>query len=94
VAATFGGLYTTHIRGEGENSVRAISEAIEIAEKAGLPCHILHFKSNGQANWGRMPELVKLIQAARDRGVDITANQYPYPEGRNYELTCLAFAER
>src|SRR5579859_2416030 len=62
VAARYGGLYTTHIRGEGSNSVEAIKEAIEIAEKAGLPGHILHFKMNGEAHWGHMGELVKLIQ--------------------------------
>jgi N-acyl-D-amino-acid deacylase len=89
VAARFGGLYTTHIRGESANSVQALSEAIEIAEKAGLPGHILHFKSNGRANWGRMPELVKLIQAARDRGVDITADQYPYLAGMTSLAQCL-----
>jgi len=89
VAAKYGGIYTTHIRGEGANSIEAISEAIEIAEKAGLPGHILHFKSNGHANWGRMPELVKLIQAARDRGLDITADQYPYLAGMTRLEQCL-----
>ena len=89
VAAKFGGLYTSHIRGEGANSVQAIREAIETAEKAGLPGHILHFKSNGRANWGRMPELIKLIQTARDRGVDITADQYPYLAGMTSLAQCL-----
>jgi N-acyl-D-aspartate/D-glutamate deacylase len=89
VAGKFGGLYTTHIRGEGATSLQAISEAIEIAEKAGLPGHILHFKSSGRANWGRMAELVKLVQAARDRGVDITADQYPYIAGMTSLEQCL-----
>ena len=89
VAAKYGGLYTTHIRGEGANSVESIREAIEIAEKAGLPGHILHFKSNGQANWGRMPELIKVIQEARDRGLDITADQYPYVAGMTSLEQCL-----
>jgi len=88
-AAKYGGLYTTHIRGEGANSVEAIGEAIEIAEKAGLPAHILHFKSNGQANWGRMPELIQVIQKARDRGLDITADQYPYLAGMTSLEQCL-----
>jgi len=88
-AAKYGGIYTTHIRGEGTNSVEAIREAIEIAEKAGLPGHILHFKSNGQANWGRMPELIKVIQEARDRGLDITADQYPYLAGMTSLEQCL-----
>ena len=89
VAARYGGLYTTHIRGEGSNSLEALNEAIEIAEKAGLPGHILHFKMNGEANWGRMGELIKLIQAARDRGLDITADQYPYLAGMTSLQQCL-----
>jgi len=89
VATRYGGLYTTHIRGEGSNSVQALSEAIEIAEKAGLPGHILHFKMNGQANWGHMAGLIELIQAARDRGLDITADQYPYTAGMTSLQQCL-----
>ncbi len=78
VAAKYGGIYTSHIRSEGINWRRAISEAIEIGEKAGLPVNILHFKIAGKPYWGAMPEQVKLVQAARDRGLDVTANQYPY----------------
>ncbi len=78
VAARYGGIYTSHIRGEGTHSIQAIDEAIEIGEKAGLAVHILHFKSAGRANWGRMKAQVNHIQVARDRGVDITADQYPY----------------
>ncbi len=89
VAAKFGGLYTTHIRGEGTNSPQSIGEAIEIAEQAGLPAHILHFKSNGQANWGRMAEFIKLIQTARNRGVDINADLYPYIAGMTSLEQCL-----
>jgi len=78
VAARYGGIYATHIRGEGAHGIQAIDEAIEISEKASLPAHIFHFKMDGQANWGRMGDQVMHIQAARDRGVDITADQYPY----------------
>ena len=78
VAAKYGGIYTSHIRGEGAGGIKAIKEAISISEKAGLPANILHFKVDGKANWGHMAEQVRLIQGARDRGVDITANQYPY----------------
>ncbi|MGD0922619.1 MAG: D-aminoacylase [Terriglobia bacterium] len=78
VAAAYGGIYATHIRGEGAHGIQAIDEAITISEKAKLPAHILHFKIDGRANWGRMVEQVKHIQAARDRGVDITVDQYPY----------------
>ena len=78
VAARYGGIYTSHIRGEGDHWKRALDEAIEISEKAHLPAHVLHFKMDGQANWGKMAQQISEVQAARDRGVDITVNQYPY----------------
>jgi len=78
VAAKYGGVYASHIRSESDTSLSAIDEAIEIGEKGGLPTHIFHFKKYGHNNWGHMPEQVARIQAARDRGVDITADQYPY----------------
>jgi dihydroorotase/N-acyl-D-amino-acid deacylase len=78
VAARYGGIYTSHIRGEADHWKRAIDEAIEIGEKAHLPVHVLHFKIDGQANWGKMAQQIAEVQAARDRGVDITVNQYPY----------------
>ncbi len=78
VTAKYGGIYTSHIRGEGSHWKKSVDEAIEISEKAGLPAHILHFKIDGHANWGQMADQVKEVQAARDRGVDITADQYPY----------------
>jgi N-acyl-D-amino-acid deacylase len=89
VAARYGGIYTTHIRGEGANGIKAIREAIEISEKAGLPAHILHFKMDGQENWGHMADQIAVIQAARDRGVDITADQYPYLAGMTGLKQCL-----
>jgi N-acyl-D-aspartate/D-glutamate deacylase len=89
VAARYGGIYTSHIRGEGTHWKRAVDEAIEIGEKGGLPIHILHFKMDSQANWGKMPEQIKEIQAARDRGVDITADQYPYSAAMTGLEQCL-----
>jgi N-acyl-D-amino-acid deacylase len=78
VVAPYGGLYATHIRGEGAHGIQAIDEAITISEKAKLPAHIFHFKMDGRTNWGRMVEQIRHIKAARERGVDITADQYPY----------------
>jgi dihydroorotase/N-acyl-D-amino-acid deacylase len=78
VAARYGGIYTSHIRGEGIHWKRSVDEAIEIGAKGGLPVHILHFKIDCRANWGEMADQIKEVQAARDRGVDVTANQYPY----------------
>ncbi|MBI1941919.1 MAG: D-aminoacylase, partial [Acidobacteria bacterium] len=89
VVVGYGGIYASHIRGEGGNSIRAIQEAIEISEKAGLPAHIFHFKKYGRENWGRMGEQVQLIHAARGRGVDITTNQYPYIAGMTGLEMCV-----
>src|SRR5204863_480151 len=72
VAAKYGGIYTSHIRSEeGTAGLRAIGETIRVGEGARLPVHILHFKMNAKANWGRMEEQVRFVQEARDRGVDI-----------------------
>jgi dihydroorotase/N-acyl-D-amino-acid deacylase len=78
VVARHGGIYASHIRSESDTSLDAIDEAIAISQTAALPAHIFHFKKYGRDNWGGMGEQVARIQAARDRGVEITADQYPY----------------
>ena len=78
VVSRYGGLYATHVRGEGDTVLDSIREAIEIGEKANVPVEIFHLKVAGKSNWGRMPEVVSLINSTRTRGVDINANQYPY----------------
>ena len=78
VAARYGGIYTSHIRDEADHETEALREAIEIGEKAGLPVHILHYKIAAKQNWGKIGEMTALIQSARDRGLDVTADQYPY----------------
>ena len=81
VAAQYGGIYTSHIRDEGNGEKEAIEEAIAIGEGAGLPVHILHYKIAGQQNWPNLGAMNALIEGARGRGVDITADQYPYIAG-------------
>jgi N-acyl-D-amino-acid deacylase len=78
VAARYGGGYATHMRSEGNQLIEAIDEAITIGERSGAWVEIHHLKASGQRNWGRMPQAVAIIQAARDRGVDVAADQYPY----------------
>lgn len=78
VAARYGGIYTTHMRGEGAQLLDAVKETISISEQAGLPAHILHLKSSGEKNWGKIRDAVALIEQARARGVEISADQYPY----------------
>jgi dihydroorotase/N-acyl-D-amino-acid deacylase len=78
VAAAYGGGYASHIRSEGARLIEAIEEAIAIGEQAGTWVQIHHLKASGQANWGRMPLAVGAIEAARARGIDVSADQYPY----------------
>ncbi|MBI3209156.1 MAG: D-aminoacylase [Candidatus Solibacter usitatus] len=78
VAGRYGGLYSTHMRNESGQLLEAIRESIEIGEKSGTPVHIYHLKAAGEENWPLMRKAVDAIQAARDRGVDVTADIYPY----------------
>jgi len=78
VVSKYGGLYFTHIRNEGDRLLEALEEAIRIGFEADLPVQISHFKAMGQKNWGKVKEAAGLVEEARKRGVDITADQYPY----------------
>jgi N-acyl-D-aspartate/D-glutamate deacylase len=78
VVAKYGGYYGTHIGGEGEQVMEELDKAIRIAEEAKIPVHIYHIKVRGKNNFGKVKEVIKKIEAARARGLDITANQYPY----------------
>jgi N-acyl-D-amino-acid deacylase len=78
VAARHGGLYASHIRGEGHELMPAIDEAIAIGRDAGIPVEIWHLKASGQSNWGRMKDVLARIERARTEGIDVTANVYPY----------------
>jgi N-acyl-D-amino-acid deacylase len=83
VAARHGGIYSTHIRNEGTGVFESVKEAIEIAERAGLPVDVIHLKIADEKYWGRMSEVIALIEAARERGVNVQANVYPYTRGNN-----------
>jgi N-acyl-D-amino-acid deacylase len=78
-ASRFGGLYATHLRSEGDEIIPALDEAIRIGREAHIPIEVWHLKALGKRNWGRMPEIVAKIQAARESGVDIAADTYAYP---------------
>ena len=78
VASKYGGLYVTHMRSEGERLLEAIDEAVEIGRQAHLPVEIYHLKASGKQNWHKMPAAIARIQAARNAGVDVTADMYPY----------------
>jgi len=82
VAGRYGGIYSSHIRGEGMELVQSIEEAITIGEKGGLPVEIYHLKAAYQPGWGKlMREAGEKIEQARGRGVDVAANIYLYTAG-------------
>jgi N-acyl-D-amino-acid deacylase len=74
----FGGIYSTHMRNESDTIVPAIDEALRIGREAHVPVEIWHIKVAGKHNWGRMPEVVAKINAARASGADVTADTYAY----------------
>jgi N-acyl-D-amino-acid deacylase len=81
VAAQYGGIYATHMRSEGLNEVAAVREALRIGQEAHLPVEIFHLKVSGKNRAGKMVEIVRMIQEARDSGQDVTADMYPYLAG-------------
>lgn len=81
VVKQYDGIYTSHIRGESNTLISSLLEAIEIGEKADIPVQISHFKVSGEMNWGKSTQAIQLIEDARARGVEITADQYPYSAG-------------
>ncbi|MFP4082431.1 MAG: N-acyl-D-amino-acid deacylase family protein [Candidatus Aminicenantes bacterium] len=89
VIAPYGGIYHTHIRDERDKLVEAVKEAIEISDKTGAPAHISHFKVMGKPNWGLVKEACALIQKAREQGLKITADQYPYRFSSGYPYQSL-----
>ena len=78
VAAKYGGVYTSHIRNEGEKVSDAISEAITVGREAQIPVEISHFKIAFKPLWGKSTETVAMVEKARQEGIDINIDQYPY----------------
>ncbi|MFP5261095.1 MAG: N-acyl-D-amino-acid deacylase family protein [Blastocatellia bacterium] len=77
-AARHGGIYMSHIRDEADEAMPAFKEAIRIGREARLPVQISHIKLGTVGVWGKAPEVVAMINAARRGGVDVTADCYPY----------------
>ena len=82
-AAKLGGTYASHIRDEGDAIMPALDEAFRIGKEANIPVEIWHLKAAGKANWGRMPQIVAHIDAARKSGLDVAADTYGYPAAFN-----------
>src|ERR1700723_839835 len=79
----FGGIYSTHMRNESDSVLESIDEALRIGREARVPVEIWHIKVAGKNNWGRMPDVVAKINAARSAGADVTADTYAYTASFN-----------
>lgn len=78
IVANENGIYVSHLRDEGSKGREALEEAISIGLQTGVPVHISHFKAQGPNEWGSAESRLQLIQAANDRGVVVSLDQYPY----------------
>lgn len=78
VVGQYGGVYMSHMRNESDQVLDAIRETIHIGEAAGIPSHVFHLKAAGQENWPLINDAIEVIRSARNRGLDVTADIYPY----------------
>ena len=89
VASRYGGVYFTHQRSESGRIFESLDEVFAVAQRASIPAEIWHLKTAYKANFGKMTEVLRRIEAARGRGLDVTANQYPYIRASNGLDACL-----
>jgi dihydroorotase/N-acyl-D-amino-acid deacylase len=89
VAQPYGGIYISHQRSESGQIMSSLDEVFAVAERARIPAEVWHLKTAYKANWGRMPEVLKRFEDARGRGLDVTANMYPYDRASNGLDACL-----
>jgi N-acyl-D-amino-acid deacylase len=81
IAGRHKGMYISHMRSEANHLVEAVTELVRISREAGLPAEIYHLKAAGQANWGKMDQVIAMVEAARKGGQRITADMYTYTAG-------------
>ena len=79
VVKPYGGIYISHMRNEALGLLESVEETIYIGEAAGIPSQVTHHKAMGQPMWGRSSESLAVVDAANERGVDVSIDQYPYP---------------
>jgi N-acyl-D-amino-acid deacylase len=80
-SARCGGIYTAHMRSEGDRIEAAVQETIDIAKASGAPAEIYHLKLAGRDNWGKLDKVVNMVETARASGVRLSANMYTYTAG-------------
>jgi N-acyl-D-amino-acid deacylase len=88
-AGRYRGVYATHMRSEGDAELAALAEAVRIGREASIPVHISHHKVVGKQNWGRSVDTLKTMAEAREQGVQVTCDQYPYRAGSTFLAAVL-----
>lgn len=89
VVAKYGGVYDSHIRGEGKTLMKALEEALEVGYKADIPVQISHHKIASKSLWGSSVQTLEMFEEAREKGLDVTVDQYPYKAGSTSLITLL-----
>jgi len=89
VARQYGGVYFTHQRSESDRIFESLDEVFSISERAKISTTIWHLKAAYSENWGKMPEVLRRIEAARARGIDVAASVYPYTRASNGLIACF-----
>src|SRR5690606_24491089 len=85
----YDGFMMVHPRNEGDLSLEAVQELIDVCAAAGCPLHLSHLKVAGRRNWENGPALLAMLEEARSSGLDVTFDQYPYTAGSTYLHACL-----
>jgi N-acyl-D-amino-acid deacylase len=80
-SARCGGIYSVHMRSEGDRLLEGLRETVDIAHASGAPAEIYHLKAAGKRNWSKLDALISAVEAARAQGVRITADMYVYTAG-------------
>ncbi|MDP2886284.1 MAG: D-aminoacylase [Ignavibacteria bacterium] len=81
VASSYGGMYVSHLRSEGNGLLEAIDELLRISKEAKIPAEIYHLKESGKSNWGKIDAVIQKVEAAQSEGLNISANMYTYTAG-------------
>ncbi|MBI2437591.1 MAG: amidohydrolase family protein, partial [Lentisphaerae bacterium] len=94
VAARRGGIYTTHMRSEGNRLLEAIEETLDLARRTGVRIEISHLKTSGRSNWSKVDAALELIRRARAEGLEVAADRYPYTaSGTDLDVILPAWAQ-
>jgi len=89
VVRKYGGIYASHIRNEGSSLIEAVEEAIRIGEENDIPVEIVHHKASGRANWGKVNATLRMMEQARQRGIEVNCDVYPYTAGSTTIMAML-----